>query len=439
MNDSRDGKLVVPSGATVHTVSNPGWEGSDVAKSVRHTITHWSKHASDPLFRKDTIDIGDINQEGVGDCWYLAALVSILNVPYGSDLLKKTMLDVGEGFVIVRLFDGNLTPWYLRVQKSILWYSGFGKLHVTGIGKTGLWAAMLEKAACCMQKDGGRTVCDPNSPNYKNIEGGHGDEAFRMLLGVRSLKTTMQNVNHRGERHGSKTAEQHILQLFSTGNWRVSPQSKDNRDALNAVFGWNGMSVLDWQRIVLDLQRNKSALLQGDFRVGSTGYGTEFTRLLNMPSVTHLSRSASLALAAYAKSHNAFSGHSGTGTYSGGANTMFDDIKNKILSGCPVGMGTQKDVGPIEGRGKSAGESMSRGMVGGHAYAILGTFEETVMMRRKWIKLSNPWNRYGRAYSESGLNLTPKEQECGAFWAELKDFGDVVDNLYFADAPGRGK
>jgi hypothetical protein len=350
------------------------------------------------------------------------------------------MVDAGGGYAIVRLFDGNLTPWYLRVQKSILWHSGSGKVHVSGIGKTGLWAAMLEKAACCITKDSERKTCDPNHPNYKNIEGGGGDQAFRMLLGVPSQKMTFQSVNQRGGQHGSKSAEQHLMQLFSTGNWRIQPEkSKENRDALNAVFGWNGMSVLDWQRTVLDLQKKKSALLQGDFKVGAKGYGYEFTRLLNMPSATHLSAGTSRALADYVKRHNAFSGQSGTGVYSSGVLSMFNLIRGKITAGCPVGMGTQKDVGPIQGRGKSAGESMSSGMVGGHAYAILGTFEENVMMKRKWLKLSNPWNRYGRAYSDGGLTLTPKEQECGAFWMELTDFGDIVDDLYFADAPGKGK
>lgn len=440
MNENRDGKLLVPSGATVHTVSNPGWDGSDVAKSLKHTITHWSKHASDALFKKDTIDIGDINQEGVGDCWYLAALVSILNVPNGSDLLKKTMVDAGGGYAIVRLFDGNLEPWYLRVQKSILWNSGSSKVHVSGIGKTGLWAAMLEKAACCITKESERKTVDPNNPNYKNIEGGNGDQAFRMLLGVESQKRSTQNMNQAGDRVGSKSAEQHLLQLFSTGNWRIQPEkSKENRDALNAVFGWTGMSVLEWQRIVLDLQKKKSALLMGDFKVGSRGYGLEFVRLLDMPSVTHLSAGTSRALAAYVKRHHAFSGNSGTGIYATAAVNVFELIKGKLAAGCPVGMGTQKDVGPVQGRGKSAGESMSRGMVGGHAYAILGTFEENVMMKRKWLKVSNPWNRYGRSYSDVGLTLSPKEQECGSFWMELTDFGDIVDDLYFANAPGRGR
>ena len=109
------------------------------------------------------------------------------------------------------------------------------------------------------------------------------------------------------------------------------------------------------------------------------------------------------------------------------------------MAGCAVGFGTLKNVGPVEGRGKSAGEEMSRGIVGGHAYAILGTFEENVMARRKWVKVSNPWNRYGRSYSDVGLTLTPKEQECGTFWIELTDLCEVIEQGYYSEAPGSGK
>ena len=78
---------------------------------------------------------------------------------------------------------------------------------------------------------------------------------------------------------------------------------------------------------------------------------------------------------------------------------------------------------------------MSRGIVGGHAYAVLDTFAENVMARRKYLKVANPWGQYGRMYVDNTgpYPLTPKEQKGGLFWMELTDFCAVVDNLYYCN------
>jgi hypothetical protein len=435
LNDSQDGMLVIPPGTRISEVGNPGWKGSETGKAVKFTITKWTDHGKDPLFKKGTLDVGDINQEKVGDCWYLAALVSILDHPKGSELLKRTMVDVGKGKVVVRLFDGELKPHYLQVQKSILWHSGSGKLHVSGIGKTGLWAAMLEKAACCVTQASQRKVIDPDSPNYANIEGGHGDHAYRMLLGVPTRAVAMAGLNQVGAPVGKTSATDHIGQLFATGNWGIMPEKdKGNLDALNAVFGWNKMSALQWQAILKDLQKRRSPLVVGAFKLTDPAGIANFLKLMQMPGATGLPQSIANELAAFAKKHSIASGDTGTGTYSAGALSLFGTIKNKLATRCMVSAGTVKDVGPVEGRGKSAGEEMSRGMVGKHAYAVLGTFEENVMLKRKWVKIANPWNTYGRGYSDAGLILTSQEQEAGAFWIELKDLCDVIDKLYYTEA-----
>src|SRR5579872_6227866 len=301
MNDSRDGMLFIPSGTRIDHVPEPGVAGSKVGETLTGKTSKWDAKAKEALFLKGKMDIGDINQEMVGDCWYLAAMVSILNLQHGPMLLKKTMVDVGGGFAVVRLFDGALQPHYLRVTKSVLWFRGFGKVHASGLDRTGLWPAVLEKAACCMTEGSEHRDCDPLHPNYKNIEGGGSHDAFRMLLGVASQKLTLQNMNQRGDRVGRKDAEEHLLTLFAGGNWAAgsaikpdkpdlvqasNPAVKDivrkNLDALSAVFGWNGMSYLRWQEILQGLKRQRSPLLvsagaQGSgTKVGSQGYELDF-------------------------------------------------------------------------------------------------------------------------------------------------------------------
>jgi hypothetical protein len=55
------------------------------------------------------------------------------------------------------------------------------------------------------------------------------------------------------------------------------------------------------------------------------------------------------------------------------------------------------------------------------------------MARRKFIKVCNPWGRYGRAYKDAddgnAPSLDPKEQESGVFWMELSDFANAGVSL----------
>ena len=433
MNDGRDGMLVVPPGANIEQLRNPSVEGSDVGRELGRSLTMWSGHARDPLFRKDQMDIGDINQQGVGDCWYLAALVSIMHLTDGSNLLKKTMVDIGGGNCIVRLFDGHLQPHYLRVEKSVLWYLGTGKVHVTGLTRTGLWAAVLEKAACAMTR--GATVCDPQNANYKNIEGGQSHNAFRMLLGVNSASMGCANANLRGGSVGRVSAGDHLSQLFGTGNWNRAITNRGvvsaNREALFAVFGMT-VGIEQWRDYLNDLRTRRCAFLNRDL-------GTILQGLL-APAGTTLPPAVQAALRGYIQQHNMMSGATGSGRYGAGVLDLFNTINSRVNSNRPVALGTKENIGPVDGYGHSAHEAQSSGMVGKHAYAVLGTFEETVGPRRKWIKVSNPWNKYGRAYTEgANLTLTPQEQECGTFWMELSDLGGVIDNVYVADNPGRGR
>ncbi len=432
-NDERDGMLFIPAQSIIHTVGNPGWAGSDVAATLKHTITKWTDHGKDPLFRQPTMDIGDINQEGVGDCWYLSALVSILHCPNGTTLLKKTMLDTGDGFVIVRLFDGDLNPWYLKVKKTILWTSKFNtKVHVSGIGQTGLWATMLEKAACCFTKASDRKVCDPNNPNYLNLESGGGHEAFRMLLGVRSFEMPTADLNRQGKKEGRRRADQHLHYLFTRGTWRILSQEdlRDASESLYAVFGWGGMTVERWKPMVSGMQNDNPLLARGPNFLELLKVGTYYGPSIPPDVASVITR--------YARSIQ-ISGPSGSGTYSVGAENLFNTIRTKLGAGCPVSFGTIEHIGPAQGIGKSAGETMSFGMVGKHAYAILGVVEENVAQRRKFVKVSNPWNRYGRTYADTGSVLTYQEQECGTFFIELTDLCNVIKQLYYAEAPGMGR
>ena len=108
----------------------------------------------------------DVRQGGIGDCWLLAALIAILRLPNGAELIERSMKDVGSGSVVVRLYNGG-APCYVKIAKSV----------VSGLGAhTFIWVKLIEKAAAALQ--GG----------YANLgKGGvNADKAFGMLLGVQA-------------------------------------------------------------------------------------------------------------------------------------------------------------------------------------------------------------------------------------------------------------
>ena len=429
-----DGFLWVDSNDDLLEMGNPKYDGTDVAKAVKKTMTKWSSKSSEKLFKKKTLDISDISQERVGDCWYLAALAAIVNHRYGSSLIKKTMVDCGDGNAVVRLYGGDYLPNYIKMEKSVLWSSGRGKVHARQMDGSGIWPLMLEKAATCMKKDTDWKECDHENPHYKNIIGGGSHEAFRMLLGVKTSKHSCGNRNGIG-RNGSQSK---LSLLFATGNWNIGP-GQEERAALQEVFGGQ-VSVQQWKLQLKQLKLKRSPLVISTIgvTVGSAGWSNNFLQLMNSPNLSHLPSNISTALANYAKNNEMINGKLGSGIYTAGAQALFNQIAGNVAAHRPMCLGTKQNIGPVTGRGHSAGEDESHGMVGNHAYAILDTFAETAGPKRKYVKIANPWGRFGRSYVEQGnLSLKPQEQKSGVFWLELSDFCHVVDNLYTCDSdPG---
>ena len=429
-NPEFDGMLWVDENADIHDMENPV-----INKSfLKYTPHKWASKSNVPLFKKKKLDVGDINQESVGDCWYLSALAAIVNLPYGSALIKKTMVDCHNGKVIVRFFDGDYLPVYISLNKSVFWYMGLGKLHASRSNKTGLWPLMLEKAATCMVSSSGFTICDPQHPTYKNIaKGGESHNAFRMLLGCKGNSEICTGRNQ----VGADNSGDHVKLLFDQKWFMGAGGIKQmHRDALQAVFG-NIVTVERWSAEFKKLINRGSPLITGKYMVGKVAYRRNFYQLMNSPGITGLDRELGLRLAAYAQTHRVYSRKMGTGVYSQGALHLFDKIKSYIVTNRPLCMGTkQGGWGVSEGRGKNPSESKTKGMVQHHAYAILDVLEENVMTKRKYIKVANPWGHYGRMYTENyntSLTISPKEQNSGVSLIELTDFCDMIMSLYMCE------
>lgn len=407
---SKNGYLSVPKDATIHTIREPS---SNKTGKVKRLFTSWSS-SSAPMFTKETLSVADIHQGAIGDCWFLAAAAAIIGKPHGSNAIKRTVIDCGDGWCIVRLYDGDLKPVYIRTRKSRASFLGT-KYGVTGTSQTGFWSTALEKAACCFTGTN-RTVIDVDNPSIKNTEGGDSSDAFRMLLGCQVTHEVLKDNLDYG---GGTAPERTYSELVA--NWTVSTPPNATQ-ILQEVFG-GSVSVNEW-KTYRPKARAAASLAQASGNpdaISAPGVPDKIIDGLK----TFIARNG-----LWSKS-----GYRGSGSYSRKTLELFQLISTKLAADCPVGFGTKEDIGRTERRGHSGGESMVKGMVGKHAYAILDVFSENVLARRKFIKAANPWGTYGRGYvdlDDSGApRLDSKEIDGGVFWLELSDFASVANALYF--------
>src|ERR1043165_3835090 len=139
----------------------------------------------EPLF-PDEPKLEDINQGAIGDCYLMAGLGSI--VKREPKVIKRAILDNGDGTVTVRLFDRQptkpvtFTEKFIRFEKSIL------ESDEGNHAKDTLWVQMLEKAYAIHAKEK-----DAEQGSFVKLDaGGHSHDVFEALLGRPSRNQTMK-------------------------------------------------------------------------------------------------------------------------------------------------------------------------------------------------------------------------------------------------------
>ena len=87
--------------------------------------------------------------------------------------------------MVVRLFDVNKQPYYLKLPRTIItsWLptSIAPQFHANVLPKSGAWPIFLEKALTAFDDEGGFA---PGTATYTRINGAWGDRSFKLLLGI---------------------------------------------------------------------------------------------------------------------------------------------------------------------------------------------------------------------------------------------------------------
>ncbi len=76
-------------------------------------------------------------------------------------------------------------------------------------------------------------------------------------------------------------------------------------------------------------------------------------------------------------------------------------------------------------KGHSGGEQVAKGLVGGHAYSVLGT---KTVDGRLYLVVRNPWGKYGREYDWKAAKgaVAKQKDDAGEFMLELNDTNQAL-------------
>lgn len=428
----------VPAGAIHDDYSN-----TEIATGLWHSSNH---DASDlPLFAKEpTVD--DIEQRLLGDCYLQAALISM--VQQDPQAIKRCMRDNGNGTVTVRFFKKDapeqpLIPKYVTVTKTVP-----KSLGMDTFSANNLWVQMIEKAyvASGLHKNTARPV--DTQRTYSEIEGGQSHLFLTTLTGKEHTRRDLP-----------QATIDNVSDFLPSANFQNQLTQDENIDVKAKILSFHG--ILDYYIRDLCFKQTPSEYIADSKHVSiediecilehtfsentwipkdcktmfdSLQVTKEFLsdykrRLINL--LENYESDTGLQL-----EHAGIMEQNGQGVYSKSMLTLYDDIQDALKKGSTLCCGTRKLSDNQSGLN---GESEANGMVGRHAYTILGCEEHD---GHKFIRMRNPWNTGVKEYvkitepdgtvhftSSKRKNLFSKDT--GTFLLDLADFKNTVDTLYY--------
>ncbi|MFN9623412.1 MAG: C2 family cysteine protease, partial [Cyanobacteriota bacterium] len=145
------------------------------------------RYVSGSLFQGG-VSADDIDQNALGDCYYLSTLSSIaLEQP---SYIQNMFIDNGDNTFTVRFFNNSVADYvtvdrYLPTNSSgYAVYAGWGGGSGTSTSNE-LWVALAEKAYAQLAESGwSRTYSGTQVNAYAAIEGGWMDAVIRQVMGV---------------------------------------------------------------------------------------------------------------------------------------------------------------------------------------------------------------------------------------------------------------
>lgn len=369
-----NGKLKIAGTHTIVRLAEPSLVGLG---GKTQTNLHQDQRTQ-ALFTVHGPQIPDVNQQAIGDCWYLASILAILSRRLGSAWFEHSLVDNLDGTATVRLFDAAGTARYICVRKTLA--VGAGNLFNSSRlyhSKGALWVAMLEKALTAFDRDG---RFDPDNAAYSRTSGNDPALAYTLLIN-----------RSRG------------ALLEETIDDPKARQVRDYRLTFKTDKGWKASAQVAWEKLVAERRKADKVLRIENFHA-----------FLSKQDVSGVEDGDMRRILQTASSEMA--GKRFSGAYPASHVLLDDMLRQCAAQEQPIVAYTRKIVGRKQNfMGISANEPVSKGLAGDHAYAVIGPVQAENI---KYVVFMNPWGQTGRGY---GPGNKPMAIESGTFRLELDD------------------
>lgn len=418
----------------------------------------------------------DISQANIGDCWFLAAITAVLALPGGPEYIESMMADDLKDWVTVRLYDRRARD---ATSKKLEFRERFVKMKrtlvSTGTAKTihssaesGMWVCMLEKALATFNKINlqnlgetkpGYFACfQPHDATYLNLVGGSPHRAFELFFGIEFSSESYMKKSLGFARRSTVNTDEFMEYHYLTKLLTSTVYAKaDNPEQLIANPPAPTRNIPGPNRPILESSGFDSfhreaykdvSVLYEHFEAAHThhyfmkkGKEIKVKGALRLEDFVHFvlyesgikDVTVKEKIISWVGERGIFPGKRGTGKYTTSQEKLFSGLCGYLQAG-PVCITTRELVGRTSsGTGHSSGEEMSKGLVGGHAYAMLDTAK---VEDELYLLVSNPWAQYGRIYRQivekrSHVSADQDEKQ-GFFWLDLFDLTKRASGICYA-------
>jgi Calpain family cysteine protease len=360
-------------------------------------------------------EIDDVQQVGIGDCFFLAAVHSIISI----EPLKfeDMMCDLRGGWVVVRLFDSLKQPIYYRIQKTYLARDTGTFSSQPPQGHRAFWIYMLEKAYAIFRlrvekhqvtpkkwvtdRESGR-LTQKDLPKrdavtyIESLTGGFSENAFQTLLGGEKLRVEILSNENDSRAVG-------FLELILQKRPGNEYQSQE-KAAFELIFG------VDGQTAATDFENQfgvPKMIAFGNFAIRGKTIRRETVLAFFDTHYSNLQHATRLLIDAFVKKH--FPGKRGTGLYTPYQVELYKTVKRALALGNYVAIGTGTNLGRNPGSMGQTNEQKVKGLAGPHAYQVCGVMK-TPDPQLRFLKVRNPWLQYVRQYDWKANNSANEEE-----------------------------
>lgn len=239
---------------------DPSNENTDVTEEEKEILKSFKWKRARDIFKKDNfllfdkIEVNDINQGQIGNCYFLSALSSFAEYDYRYDEIFITKQKSENGCYVVRFYIEGIPHQIILDDYFPSFYNWFAGANSGTIGKDEIWVQLLEKAWAKINR------------SYAGTIAGLPSEALTCLTTAPCLSYI-----HRKYPGEKKEEMWKLLSLSDTSNYVICTNTGNNKEseALGLVrsHAYSIISAFDFGELRLVKLRNPWGKFEwkGDF------------------------------------------------------------------------------------------------------------------------------------------------------------------------------